>query len=107
LPDIGGRHASHLQEERRLNKLSTIIGSYKSAVTKEANKRFSQNNFKWQTSFHDHIIQNEGSLENITNYILLNPARWNEDLENERYRSELSDKERQKLIKEFYKKICF
>lgn len=57
--------------------LSTIIRSYKSAVTKNA--RENNFNFAWQPRFHDHIIRNEMEFERISNYIKNNPKNWNVD----------------------------
>lgn len=57
--------------------LSTIIRSYKSAVTKNA--REINSNFAWQPRFHDHIIRNEMEFERISNYIKNNPENWNVD----------------------------
>ncbi len=66
--------------ERRRMKLSTIIGSLKSGVSRENNKMYSpQVRFKWQSSFHDHIIRNETELINIQNYINSNPENWRDD----------------------------
>lgn len=33
----------------------------------------------WQRSFYDHIIRNEKSLQEIREYIVNNPAKWNDD----------------------------
>lgn len=33
----------------------------------------------WQRDFYEHIIRNEQSYERISNYIINNPAKWNED----------------------------
>ena len=60
--------------------LSSIIRSYKSAVTKNAKKINPQ--FAWQSRFHDHIIRNEKSLHNIRNYIQQNPEMWHRDRNN-------------------------
>lgn len=35
--------------------------------------------FAWQSRFHDHIIRNNHSLENIRRYIQNNPLKWDED----------------------------
>lgn len=32
--------------------------------------------FAWQPRFHDHMIQNECSFQNIQNYIVNNPLKW-------------------------------
>ena len=59
------------------NTISSIIGSYKSAVTKNARKIFPD--FGWQTRFHDHIIRDEKSYNRICEYIKNNPANWKDD----------------------------
>jgi len=58
--------------------ISTIVRSYKSAVTRWAGKN-GYPGFRWQTRFYDHIIRNEKSLERIRAYILGNPFKWAED----------------------------
>lgn len=65
------------------NSISTIIRSYKSAVTKHVHRLGFQ--FKWQRRFHDHIIRNEKSLLNISNYIISNPTNWEEDKFNNKH----------------------
>ena len=76
------RHALSPQPHNRYrnpgkHSLSTIIGSYKSAVTKWCN----ENNisFKWQTRFFDRVIRNPDDFERIINYIVANPINWNKD----------------------------
>lgn len=59
------------------NSISTIVRSYKSAVTKHANRLGLD--FIWQTRFHDHIIRDVVSYENISNYITNNPLNWRDD----------------------------
>jgi REP element-mobilizing transposase RayT len=59
------------------NSISAIVRSYKSAVTKHAHRL--GYDFAWQTRFHDHIIRNDESFENISHYIINNPANWQED----------------------------
>lgn len=59
------------------NTLSSIIGSYKSAVSRHAHRLGFE--FEWQSRFHDHIIRNEEEYHRIANYISLNPKKWNED----------------------------
>lgn len=59
------------------NTVSSIIGSYKSAVTKHANRVGLE--FGWQERFHDHIIRNDAEYQRINNYIESNIDHWNED----------------------------
>ncbi len=57
--------------------ISSIIGSYKSAVTKHANRLGLENG--WQRLFHDHIIRNDAEYQRISNYIFNNPRNWKDD----------------------------
>jgi REP element-mobilizing transposase RayT len=59
------------------NSISTIIGSYKSSVTKHANRLKLENG--WQTRFHDHIIRTKEEYFRIKYYIRNNPKNWQED----------------------------
>ena len=59
------------------NTISSIIGSYKSAVTKHAHRL--EFDFAWQSRFHDHIIRDEKSFNMINEYILNNPVNWMKD----------------------------
>ena len=59
------------------NSLSSIVGGYKSAVSKHANRMGFE--FSWQPRFHDHIIRDEKSYEAIANYIVTNPLNWDKD----------------------------
>ena len=57
--------------------LGTIIDTYKAAVTRKINNP----DLKiWQRSYHDHIIRNEKSLNKLREYVLYNPARWEDDV---------------------------
>lgn len=57
--------------------IASIIRGFKSAVTKNA--RLLNPTFEWQTRFHDHIIRDEKSFNNIHYYICNNPKKWKED----------------------------
>ena len=59
------------------NSVSSIIGGYKSAVTKHANRLGLE--FEWQPRFYDHIIRDANSFDTITHYITNNPANWAKD----------------------------
>lgn len=59
------------------NTISSIIRSYKSAVTKYCNRL--ELPMAWQPRFHDHIIRNDESFQRITAYIINNPAKWPDD----------------------------
>jgi REP element-mobilizing transposase RayT len=59
------------------NSISSIVGSYKSAVTKHAHRI--GYDFEWQSRFYDHIIRDGDEYQRISNYIITNPANWHID----------------------------
>lgn len=61
----------------KANSVSTIIRSYKSAVTNYCNRLGIE--FAWQPRFHDHIIRNDEAFQNISAYIKNNPSNWKVD----------------------------
>ena len=62
-------------EEVKIKSLSSLIGAFKTTSSKIIHERGFLS-FAWQRSFHDHIIRNETSYMNITNYIDTNPEKW-------------------------------
>ncbi len=58
--------------------LASIVRGFKSSVTTDARK-IGVTDFAWQTRFHDHIIRDAKSFENIQNYIANNPLNWQKD----------------------------
>ncbi|MEX0723353.1 MAG: transposase [Gracilimonas sp.] len=82
---VGTLHATSLQDFEYKNRmsaispkpgaLSTIVRSYKSALTRWCNQK--NYKFGWQPRFYDHIIRNHKSLNNIRHYIKMNPENWN------------------------------
>jgi putative transposase len=63
--------------------LSTIIRSYKSAVTKRVNELHNTAGAKlWQRGYYDRIIRNDWELYEIRKYIINNPLKWHLDNEN-------------------------
>jgi putative transposase len=59
------------------NTISSIIRSYKSAVTKYCNRL--ELPMTWQPRYHDHIIRNDQSFRRISEYIINNPLNWSDD----------------------------
>ncbi len=57
--------------------ISSITGSFKSVVTKNAH--LINSDFAWQPRFHDHVIRDAESFERIQIYIKNNPKNWKED----------------------------
>ena len=59
--------------------IGAIVRGYKSSVTKQMNQLQGGEYPVWQRNYHDHIIRNEQSYQTISNYIVNNPAKWNND----------------------------
>ncbi|NJL77405.1 MAG: transposase [Saprospiraceae bacterium] len=60
--------------------VSRMLGSFKSACSYHIHKAFPDAEFAWQERFHDHIIRSEESFVQISNYIVNNPLKWEEDM---------------------------
>jgi len=64
--------------EENKHDLNQIIAQYKSGVSREIRQNGSDITV-WQRSYHDHVIRDQKSYENIWNYIVGNPMDWNKD----------------------------
>ncbi len=53
--------------------VGAIVRGFKSSVTKCIGFPV------WQRNYHEHIIRNKNSLQTISQYIIENPARWQDD----------------------------
>ncbi|MBW6490379.1 MAG: transposase [Lentimicrobium sp.] len=58
--------------------IGAIVRGYKSSVTKQFGL-LGFNQKLWQRNYHEHIIRNEQSYLKISEYIINNPANWNND----------------------------
>jgi len=75
-PD-GNKNGKMTKISPKPGSLSTVIRSYKSAVSKHA--RQINPDFAWQSRFYDHVIRNNESLNKIRYYIWDNPEKWSTD----------------------------
>lgn len=57
--------------------LASIIRGFKVGVTKGA--RQIHPHFSWQPRYHDHVIRDERAYRNISQYILNNPQKWQQN----------------------------
>jgi REP element-mobilizing transposase RayT len=85
---VGARHASPLHpneintKDTRSFSLGTIIGSFKSAVTKRYHIMTNTQNIPlWQRNYYEHIIRDEKDHLAIYDYIISNPLNWERDEE--------------------------
>ena len=75
--DLNGKNKTMSAISPKENSISTVIRSYKSAVSKHSRRLGYE--FEWQSRFYDHIIRNEESLNNIQQYVINNPKSWETD----------------------------
>lgn len=63
--------------------IGNIVGAYKSLVVKGCLEIYKSKNVTlgklWQRNYYEHIIRNEKSYRNISQYIINNPAKWADD----------------------------
>ncbi|XWX03144.1 transposase [Aggregatilineales bacterium SYSU G02658] len=61
--------------------LSTVVGSYKASVTRQARLTgvIDEDQPIWQARYHDHIVRSSDDFDRIAAYIASNPDRWSED----------------------------
>jgi putative transposase len=57
--------------------LGSAIRAFKSSFKRYCNQNDIE--FNWQPNYYEHIIRNEKDLLRIQEYILNNPAKWEED----------------------------
>jgi len=98
----GGRQAKTPAKNIRLQD---VVGFYKSGVSREVRKIHGYKDYKWQRYFHDQIVRTDKALENISDYISMNPSKWAEDIENELFISVITEETRTNTAKEFYKNL--
>jgi REP element-mobilizing transposase RayT len=66
--------------------LGDIIGAFKSITTHKYIKGVREERYisfekrLWQRNYYEHIVRNEKSYLTLSEYILNNPSRWNEDI---------------------------
>lgn len=61
--------------------IGSIVRGFKIGVTKwfRYENGSPQNIQIWQRNYYDHIIRNDAAYNRIANYIVNNPAKWNDD----------------------------
>jgi len=74
---------------RQPKSISSFIGGFKSAANSKIDDyidkhnlnipKYNRKNHFFQPNYHDHIIRDEQSYENISNYIINNVVNWEKD----------------------------
>jgi putative transposase len=61
----------------RRRSIGAIIGSFKSAVSKQMSKLHAiPRGAVWQRNYYEHIVRDEDDLRRVRRYIAENPSRW-------------------------------
>jgi len=72
----------------RETTIGDIVGAFKSITTEQYINGINTKNWKpfkgklWQRNYYEHVIRNEDELNEIRQYIIDNPAKWDMDEEN-------------------------
>ncbi|MCM0588870.1 MAG: transposase [Gloeotrichia echinulata DVL01] len=99
---VGLRHCLALNQHSEGNpekfgkpvggSISTVIGSYKSIVSKRINIIWqTKGQSIWQRNFYEHIGREQKSIDHIREYIVNNPLCWADDPENTHPNSDVKD----------------
>lgn len=78
------KHGDSVSVFHHNSLLASIMGSYKAAVTREYRRMMRARCIAplpriWQRLFHEHVIRDQHSFDNIMNYIDNNVANWSRD----------------------------
>ena len=86
-PCVSTTTTTQPQLHRQPQSISSFVAGFKSSTVKiiddwiDKNNikmpKFNRNNPLWQSNYYDRIIRNETEYQNIYNYILENPLKWN------------------------------
>jgi len=80
---VGATGRSPLRNGPAPKSIGAIVAGFKSAATKRINElRSTPRAPVWQRNYYEHVIRNEDDLNEIREYILNNPLRWELDSEN-------------------------
>jgi len=83
-PFLASESQIQTDAQKRVPTLGQVVGNFKAGVTRAANQSGSipddaESGRIWQSRYHDHIIRDEQTFNRIQQYIMENPARWEQD----------------------------
>ncbi|MCZ7607680.1 MAG: transposase [Planctomycetota bacterium] len=68
--------------EGRTASVASIVGNFKAAVTRRAQRELPGVDWGWQPRFYDHVIRDEHGYLRVEQYIQDNPHTWVSDRDN-------------------------
>ncbi len=68
-------HQSTESHENRFTVVTDILKKLKGSTAREANKILHRTGPFWQHESYDHVVRNDRELENIIDYVLMNPVK--------------------------------
>ncbi|MCJ7509681.1 MAG: hypothetical protein MUP14_02165 [Dehalococcoidia bacterium] len=81
--DRVGAHGRAPQLYRPPRSLGSLVAGFKSAATKRVNEIRGMLGIPvWQRNYYERVIRNDEELNRIRQYMIDNPAHWEEDSEN-------------------------
>jgi putative transposase len=81
-PDVPAAPLASVRSYPRTKMLiPKIVQQFKASVTRKIRADLGYYLFKWQRSYYDNIVRNGRALENIRQYILNNPIKWQNEAE--------------------------
>lgn len=78
IPDVCNRGECNSPLRSPSQTVGAMVRGYKSSVTKQLGL-LGLNEKLWQRNYYEHIIRNDQSFQNITEYIITNPLKWDND----------------------------
>jgi REP element-mobilizing transposase RayT len=81
--NVGATGRSPLPKGPTPKSIGAMVAGFKSAATRRINElRGTPYKLVWQRNYYEHVIRNEDNLNEIREYIVNNPLKWDLDSEN-------------------------
>ena len=79
----GFKPALSVDVSPKRHALPEIVRAFKTFSARKINEmRASPGSPVWQRGFYEHVIRNEDELDKVRTYIMDNPSKWSEDIDN-------------------------
>jgi len=78
---VASRQSQHKFQHILPGSLGVIVRNYKSIITKLCRQNDDEY-VVWQRNYHERIVRTDRELNNVRQYILNNPANWQNDRNN-------------------------